>query len=306
MTEVTGVVPARVANCLLDLLNPAVINDTNLITISRLVAEAFNPIEGSKQWDSIPAGSKIPTGFADIDAMTLGLTRGSLVVLAGSTGIGKTALALNLARNICLQGDVGVYFCTLDSSPAALLHRMLASMSSIESGQIATSRLTTEQWPRLGEAMSTLASAPLYFSEPSSNDISTICSLCKEAKQSIESLGLIIIDSLQLTHGDSVGFLKILRKLSTELNVSVLLTCQSKPSVEVRPGEKPLMHDLPYLEAMQTYPHIIAMLHREEFWNPDTSSRGVAELMFLKNTDNPVGTIRLQFEPKFSLFKNCL
>jgi replicative DNA helicase len=82
----------------------------------------------------------------------------------------------------------------------------------------------------------------------------------------------------------------------------VLLTCQSRPSVELRPGGVPLLHDLPALEAMQTYPHVIAMLHREEFWDPDTSRRGEAQLLLVKNSDNPLGTLRFGFEPGFSRF----
>jgi replicative DNA helicase len=90
--------------------------------------------------------------------------------------------------------------------------------------------------------------------------------------------------------------------LADELQACVLLTCQSLPSVELRPGGVPLLHDLPALEAMQTYPHVIGMLHREEFWNAATSKRGQAELMLVKNSDNPLGTLRFGFEPGFSRF----
>jgi replicative DNA helicase len=72
--------------------------------------------------------------------------------------------------------------------------------------------------------------------------------------------------------------------------------------VELRPGGVPLLHDLPALAAMQTYPHVIGMLHREEFWNPDTTTRGQAQLVLVKNSDNPVGTLKLRFEPMFSQF----
>jgi replicative DNA helicase len=268
-----------------------------------LVAEAFNGMEQVWQQPGQARTEHISTGFADLDAMTQGLRRGSLVVLAGSTGMGKTALALNLARNISLQGEVAVHICALDSPPKALLQRMLASLCSIESGRIATSRLTSEQWPRLGEAMAQLSAAPLFFSGQSISSVPAIRSRCQElAIQSKQPLGLVMIDSLQLLAGDPAAQLKELRLLAAELEACVLLTCQSLPSVELRPGGAPLLHDLPALEAMQTYAHVIVMLHREEFWNPDTSTRGQAQLVLLKNSDNPVGTLRFRFEPMFSRF----
>jgi replicative DNA helicase len=112
----------------------------------------------------------------------------------------------------------------------------------------------------------------------------------------------VVIDSLQLLAGDPPEQLKELRLLAAELEACVLLTCQSLPSVELRPGGVPLLHDLPALAAMQTYPHVIGMLHREEFWNPDTTTRGQAQLVLVKNSDNPVGTLKLRFEPMFSQF----
>lgn len=268
-----------------------------------LVADAFEGMERASQRPAQVPEGHISTGFADLDAMTQGLRRGSLVVLAGSTGMGKTALALNLARSISLQGEMMVHICSLDSSPTALLQRMLASLCSVEAGRIASSRLTAEEWPRLGEAMAQLSAAPLFFSDQAINTVASIRAHCQVlAAQRSEPLGLVVIDALQLLCGDPAEQLKELRLLAAELGACVLLTCQSRPSVELRPGGVPLLHDLPALEAMQTYPHVIAMLHREEFWDPDTSRRGEAQLLLVKNSDNPLGTLRFGFEPGFSRF----
>jgi replicative DNA helicase len=268
-----------------------------------LLAEAFEEMERASQQPAQVPDGRLPTGFAGLDAMSQGLGRGSLVVLAGSTGMGKTALALNLARNISLQGEVAVNICALDSSPSALLRRMLASLCSVEGSRIANSRLTAEEWPRLGEAMALLSAAPLFFTDQSSSTLAAIRSRCQKlAAQSSQPLGLVVIDSHQLLVGEPAKQLKDLRLLAAELEACVLLTCQSLPSVELRPGGVPLLHDLPVLDAMQTYPHVIAMLHREDFWNPGTSNHGVAHLMLVKNSDNPLGTLRFVFEPMFSRF----
>ena len=268
-----------------------------------LVAQAFSEMEQVWQEPRNSSTERFSTGFSDLDAMTQGLRRGSLVVLAGSTGMGKTALALNLARNVCRWGGVAVHICSLDSSPNALLQRLLSSLCEVEAGRIACSRLTPEEWPRLGEAMAKLSAAPLFFSGQTISSVAAIRSRCQElAAQISQPLGLVVVDSLQLLGGDPASQLKELRLLAAELEACVLLTCQSLPSVELRPGGFPLLHDLPALAAMQTYPHVIGMLHREEFWNPDTTTRGQAQLVLVKNSDNPVGTLRFEFEPMFSRF----
>ena len=200
-------------------------------------------------------------------------------------------------------GGAAVHICTLDSTPTALLQRLLASLCEVDSGRLVSSRLTAEEWPRLGEAIAQLSAAPLFFSDQAINTVASIRAHCQElAAQRSEPLGLVVIDALQLLCGDPAEQLKDLRLLAAELGACVLLTCQSRPSVELRPGGLPLLHDLPALEAMQTYPHVIAMLHREEFWDPDTSRRGEAQLLLVKNSDNPLGTLRFGFEPEFSRF----
>jgi len=268
-----------------------------------LLAEAFEALERASQHPAVVPEGHLSTGFVDLDTMTQGLRRGSLVVLAGSTGMGKTALALNLACNVSLQGEVAVHFCSLDSSPTALLQRMLASLCSVQTAHMASSRLTAEDWPRLGEAMAQLSAAPLFFSGQAINTVASIRAHCQElAAQRSKPLGLVVIDALQLLCGDPAVELKALRQLAAELEACVLLTCQSLPSVELRPGGVPLLHDLPALEAMQTYPHVLAMLHREEYWNPNTNSRGEAKLLLVKNSENPLGTLRFGFEPEFSRF----
>lgn len=283
---------------------PPASSASSVISARELLLAAVDGMEQAWRQPPAKAGSEhLSTGFAGLDAMTQGLRRGSLVVLAGSTGMGKTALALNLARNISLRGEVAVHICALDSSPTALLQSMLASLCSVERGRIASSRLTAEEWPRLGEAMAQLSAAPLFFSGAEISTAATIRARCQElAAQSSQPLGLVVIDSLQLLGGEPAEQLKALRLLAAELEACVLLTCQSLPSVELRPGGVPLLHDLPALEAMQTYPHVIGMLHREEFWNAATSKRGQAELMLVKNSDNPLGTLRFGFEPMFSRF----
>jgi len=257
-----------------------------------------------------PMGNRIPTHLGDIDALTQGLQRGSLVVFAGSTGMGKTALALNLARNISLHGQIPVLYGAYDSAPESLMLRLLASMCGVESGRIGAARLSQSEWPELGEAIAAIGAAPLFFMEPAANTATAIRQRCEELKgQACGAPGVVILDQLQrlpeLRPGQTSGLaplLQELRQLAAELKVCLILLTQTPPGPELRDDHRPLLNDLPDVEAMQAYAHVIALLHREEFWDPETPMRGEAELVFCKNADNPVGTLRFAFEPQFSRF----
>ena len=278
-----------------------------------LAAELFDGIERrSHASGAFPdlSDRRIPTHFPEIDAITQGLQRGSLVVLAGSTGMGKTTLALNLARNISLQSQTPVLYGAYDSQAQELMPRLLASMCGIESGRILGPRLTESEWPQLGEAIATIRKAPLFFMDRSASSLEAIRKRCTELQdQGCSAPGVLILDHLQLLpqlqpgHDQEITtLLQELRQLAVELNICLVLLCQIPPHAELRDDHRPLLNDLPCVAAMQTYAHVIALLHRDEYWNADSAVHGQAELIFFKNADNPVGTVRLGFEPQFSRF----
>lgn len=120
---------------------------------------------------------------------------------------------------------------------------------------------------------------------------------------------VFVLDHLQLMsevqsdhRGDAAPVMRELRHLAAELNVCLILLCQTPPQAELRADHRPRLNDLTAVEAMQAYAHGIAVLHREEYWDPNTPQRGEAELIVFKNSDNPVGTVRLGFELQFSRF----
>ena len=278
-----------------------------------LAAELFDQLEQrshSSSADPHLPERRIATHFCDIDAVTQGLKRGSLVVLAGSTAMGKTALALNLARTISLQSQTPVLYGAYDSSPQDLMPRLLASLCGVESGRIQAPRLMQSEWPQLGEAMATIGAAPLFFFDQATCSLEAIRQRCYELQaKDCGAPGVLILDHLQLLpplvpgdDQDLAPLLQALRQLAIELDLCLILLCQIPPHAELRDSQRPLLNDVPCMAAMQTYAHVIALLHREEYWNPDSAACGQAELIFCKNSDNPVGTVRLAFEPQFSRF----
>lgn len=286
---------------------------TGVQSSAGLAAELFDGLEKrSHASGDLPTllDRRIPTHFSEIDAITQGLRRGSLVVLAGSTGMGKTTLALNLARNISLQSQTTVLYGAYDSPAQELMPRLLASMCGMESGRIRGPRLSENEWPLLGEAIAEISSASLFFMDGCAFSPDAIRQRCAELEdQSCGAPRVLILDHLQLlpqfhpgNDQDLHPLLQELRSLAVELDLCLILLCQVPPHAELRHDHRPLLNDLPCVAAMQAYAHVIAFLHRDEYWNADSAERGQAELIFLKNTDNPVGTVRLGFEPQFSRF----
>jgi replicative DNA helicase len=287
------------------------VDQAELQSSADLLAALFDGIEQrTAGGEPTPLRSnRILTYLADVDAMTQGLQRGSLVVLAGSTGMGKTTLALNLARNISLHSQIPVLYGAYDSPPEELLLRLLASMCDVESGRIGAARLSQWEWPKLGEAMAKLSAAPLFWMERPAG-LQAIRQRCHELQgQTSGGPGVVILDQLQLMPelqpgqaNDLAPLLQELRHLAAELNVCLILLTQTPPTPELRDGHLPCLNDLPDVVAMQAYAHVIALLNRQEFWDPETTTRGEAELILCKNAVNPVGMVRLWFEPQFSRF----
>jgi len=285
-----------------------------ITSTSEQLGQAIAQIEDYRVCDfqesSHEIGGRILTHLWDLDAMTQGLRRGSLVILAGSTGMGKTTFALNLAYNISAYSKVPVVYGGYDSPPQELIYKLLASQSEIESGRIKSSRLTETEWPVLGEAISAVRDLPLFFFDRACSSLQEICSYLLEVEQQAgKPAGVLVLDQLQLlpliksgSEEDIEQLIVELRCLAEDQQICVILLAQANLSAELRNGHLPHLNDLPAINAMQAWAEVIAFLHRDEYWSPDSPMRGEAELIIAKNRDNPVGTIRFEFMPQYSRF----
>jgi len=278
--------------------------------LSTLVTSIEDREPAGKPQD-ISSHDSIYTHFAAIDAITGGINVNTLTIIASPTGMGKTALALNFAKNISILEGTPVIYCTYDLQPKDLVQRILSSECMVEYQRYRAMKLSSDEFSRLDESAQMLSRAPLYFMEGAHEiSLQDVAQYCTEVIKTCNSeSGVLILDYLQLMpeirHGqrDNLDpFLNQLREMAAVLPLSIVLICQSEPASETRTNYQPYFNDLPNCSAVQNYAHIVAVLHREEFWNSSTSSRGQAELIFFKNQNNPVGTVRLGFEPSFSRF----
>ena len=280
-------------------------------TLKNLLKRNCHQIEGLSRGEIISAG--IPVSFHDFDAMTQGLRRGDLIAFAGRPSMGKTSLALQFAINIASQ-NLPVCFFGFDMSKEQTAFRILAMESGIEIGRIRTGRLTFEEWQLVYKKNTKLESLPIFLEDKRCITIDDIKTKCRKISMTNDdkNLGLIVIDSFHMMEDTSLDDYQIqlkkntrdLKDLAKELNVPVLITAPISRGVEERENCRPMLSDIRDSDALEYYGDIIVMLYRDEYYDPETEDRGIAELIVTKHTNGPVGTVKMLFEPQFGRYRN--
>ena len=255
----------------------------------------------------------IPTSFFDFDAMTQGLRRGDLIAFAGRPSMGKTSLALQFARNVAGQ-NLPVCFFGFDLSKEELAYRILGMEVGIDIGRIRTGRFTSEEWQLVYEKNKELESLPIFIEDKKAISIDEIKSRCRDISMNSDekSLGLIVIDSYHMMEHSNLEDYQAqlerntreLKSLAKELNVPVLITAPISRRVEERENSRPMLSDLRDSDVLEDYGDIIVMLYRDEYYDPDTEDRGIAELIVTTHRNGPVGTVKMLFEPQFGRYRN--
>lgn len=279
----------------------------SVVSLADTLSETFQEIEGRAS-GSIPAG--IPTGLYDLDAMTQGYQRGDLIVTAGRPSMGKTAKALCSCAHIAAKLNLPVFIVSLEMSRKQLSYRMLSKLTRIESGRLRTGRIAHHEWESIGHGISQASEWPVYLDESWNPTVAEIHSKASEIKSRNGDLGLVMIDYLQLMQGsgDRVQFIsqttRQLKALAMSLDVPVMLLSQLNRGVEARTNKRPMMSDLKESGAIEQDADVIMMLYREEYYDPDTPNRGVAEVIIAKHRNGPTGTVKLLFQPEYGDFLN--
>ena len=281
-----------------------------LTPTSEILTKTFEEIENNSTGKAI-AG--IPVNFYDLDAMTQGLQRSDLIIVAGRPAMGKTSIVLNMAKSVAQIHELPVCIFSLEMSKEQLTYRLLSMEVGIESSRLKTGRLQQEEWPLLGEGINTLGQLPMYIDDKPNSSVLEMRSLCRRliAEQKKE-LGLIIIDYLQLMEGSNTDnrvqeisrITRGLKGMARELKVPVVALSQLSRGVESRTNKRPMLSDLRESGSIEQDADLVLMIYRDEYYNPETTDRGITEVIVTKHRNGPIGTIKLLFEPKFTRFRN--
>jgi replicative DNA helicase len=282
----------------------------SLTPTAEILPRTFEEIETSALGTAV-AG--IPVNFYDLDAMTQGLQRSDLIIVAGRPAMGKTSIVLNIAKNVAQLHNLPVAVFSLEMSKEQLTYRLLSMEVGIESGRLRTGRLQQEEWPLLGNGINSLVSLPLYIDDKPKTSVLEMRSLCRRlmAEQGKE-LGLIVIDYLQLMEGSTPDnreqeisrITRALKGMARELNVPVIALSQLSRGVESRFNKRPMLSDLGESGSIEQDADLVLMIYRDEYYNPETPERGITEVIVTKHRNGPVGTCKLLFEPQFTRFRN--
>ncbi|MBD1909712.1 MULTISPECIES: replicative DNA helicase [unclassified Leptolyngbya] len=282
----------------------------SLIPTADILTATFSDIEERFAGMVMPG---ISCGFYDLDAMTQGFQRSDLIITAARPAMGKTSFCLNIARNISAFHKLPVAIFSLEMSKEQLVYRLLSSEAQIESGRLRSGRVSQNEWEPLGHAISSLSQMPIFIDDTPNISVTEMRSKVRrlQAEQG-GALGLVLIDYLQLMEGSGGDnrvqelskVTRSLKALARELNVPVMALSQLSRGVESRTNKRPMMSDLRESGSIEQDADLIIMLYRDEYYNPDTPDRGIAEIILTKHRNGPVGTVKVLFEPMFTRFRN--
>jgi len=281
-----------------------------LVSTAEMVSTIWQEIEQRSE-DMLPPG--ITSGFYDLDALTQGFQRSDLIIVAGRPSMGKTSFCLNIARNIAATHRLPVALFSLEMSKEQLVYRLLASEARIESTRLRTGRIAEQEWPNLNQAISNLAQLPIFIDDSASATLMEIRSKSRRLQAEQGSLGLVLIDYLQLmdsgTNSDNrvlelSRMTRGLKTLARELQVPVIVLSQLSRGVEHRTNKRPMLSDLRESGSIEQDADVVIMLYRDEYYNPDTPERGVSEVIIAKHRNGPTGVAKMLFDSSFTQFRN--
>jgi replicative DNA helicase len=284
------------------------------IEIQPLLTQVMERIDLLYHKDNPSDITGIPTGYRDLDRETSGLQPGDLIIIAGRPSMGKTALALNMAEHVAVENKLPVAVFSMEMSGSQLAMRMLGSIGRLDQHKLRTGRLSDDDWNRLTNAVGKLHDAPILVDESGALNALELRARARRLHRQYGSLGLIVVDYLQLMQATSEGenrateiseISRSLKSLAKELKVPVVALSQLSRAVEQRTGPKrPIMSDLRESGAIEQDADLILAIYREEVYTPDTPEKGVAEIIILKQRNGPIGTIKLTFLGEYTRFEN--
>ena len=280
-------------------------------SLKEVLVTAFDTIERMYQNKNKVSG--IESGFIDLDKKISGLNPSSLIILAARPAMGKSAFVLNIAEYVAMHDKVPVMIFSLEMSKEEIANRMLASESEVDSMKIKNGNdLTSEDWLKLGQASGRLSDIPLYIDDTPGLTSAELRAKCRKAKLE-KNIGLVIIDYLQLMESKTKSpsrqqeiseISRSLKILAKELQIPVIALSQLSRATESRTDHKPMLSDLRESGAIEQDADIVMFIHREDYYNPETEKKNIAEIIIAKNRSGETGTVELAWLGQYTKFAN--
>jgi len=284
------------------------------IPIKSELEGAFERIDNLSKHKGTPRG--VATGFKDLDNILSGLQKSDLIILAARPSIGKSGLALDIARNVAINSNLPVGIFSLEMSKDQVIDRLIASQSNTDLWKLRTGMLSGDpennDFERIQHAMGTLSEAPIFIDDTAGANIMQMRAMARRL-QAQSGLGLLVVDYLQLMEPRTSNVTMVqqmteisrsLKGLARELSVPVLALSQLSRAVEQRRPAIPKLSDLRETGALEQDSDVVLFIYREEKYNPDSSKKNIADIIIAKHRNGPVGRIELFFDEPRASFRN--
>jgi len=258
----------------------------------------------------------IPTGYIRLDELLGGFQRSDFIVIAGRPSMGKTALALSIARNIAVEHRIPVAIFSLEMSAQQLMLRLLSAEAQIDLHRLRTGRITPEMMPRIVQATGRLAEAPIFVDDTPMLSLLELRAKSRRLRAE-HNVQLVIVDYLQLVHPPKAEsrerevalISRSLKMMAKELEIPVVALAQLNRSVESRADKRPMLADLRESGSLEQDADVVIFVHRPEMYgittyDDGTPTEGTAEIIVGKQRNGPVGEVRLAYLRDFARFEN--
>ncbi len=257
----------------------------------------------------------IPTGYKDFDAITNGLQKSDLILLAARPGVGKTSFAMNIAVNAAVNDGKKVAIFDLEMSKEQLMQRALSSLAKVNLGHVLKGDMDSEEWKRIWTAEKKLAQSSIYVDDSSMVTPFEIISKCRKLKMT-DGLDLIVIDYLQLmTMGKNTrdsrnqevsDITRTLKIAAKELNVPIILLSQLSRAVEIREEHRPVLSDLRDSGSIEQDADIVLFLYNPEKYNDVVTEDepGTVYLLISKHRSGSTGEVKLKWVGEYTTYLN--
>ena len=284
---------------------------SDYVPIQEIVLNSLNAIEEAARTKGRVTG--IATGFIELDYMLTGLHPAELILVAARPAMGKTAFVLNIAQHAAFKDDHTVAMFSLEMSKEQLVTRLMASEAMVDSQQIRTGDLRDSDWEKLLEGASLIGNSRLIIDDTATT-LSEIRSKCRRYKQ-IHDIDMVVIDYLQLMSGSATRrnesrqqeiseISRALKVLARELNIPIIALSQLSRAVEARQDHRPMLSDLRESGAIEQDADVVMFLYRDEYYNPDTEKKNLAEVIVAKQRNGATGSLELVWLGQYTKFAN--
>lgn len=287
-------------------------NSGDFVPIRQVALNVLEKIETASKSQGTVTG--IPTGFIDLDYKTSGMQPSDLVLIAARPSMGKTAFVLNLVDHVAVRKGLPCMIFSLEMSKEQLVNRMLAMESNVDAQKLRNGNLTDSDWDAIVEGIGVIGNSKMIIDDTPGISITELRSKCRKMKLEY-GLSMVIIDYLQLMTGSGgkssesrqqeiSEISRSLKALAREINAPVIALSQLSRACETRTDHRPMLSDLRESGAIEQDADVVMFLYRDDYYNKDTDTPNIAEVIIAKQRNGPIGTVNLLWQPEFTKFVN--